>query len=139
MGAVSKLLFCCLVFSSILLSDVQGMCELTREVKFLLETMTGATVKAVADCIVGAGPCDQAGNDLKKAAPSIVCTPGCGNRECSCDEINVRVVVRRIKSKYPAQMKRIKDKFEKGCASYSGSRSLSRGQLSSIVKGLGRK
>eukprot|EP00092_Neocalanus_flemingeri_P015653 GFUD01016942.1.p1 GENE.GFUD01016942.1~~GFUD01016942.1.p1 ORF type:complete len:120 (-),score=19.49 GFUD01016942.1:112-471(-) len=89
-------------------------CKLEAKVKLVLKTMNENTVAAVVDCIVGLGECDPTGEEIKIHAKDAVCSGRCG-RHCTCDQIQYRLVVRKMKKEYSDQWFRLENKFKYTC------------------------
>jgi hypothetical protein len=125
-----------LLYSTVFAGKVQTnpKCKLDRKVKFLMATMKEETVRAVVDCVVDDEvPCDKTGSMIKAAAPSIICTPGCLKRKCDCDEIQVRVLAKRMRNQFSDQWKRVQKEIRPKCRHYASS-SLKKGELKNILK-----
>merc|ERR1711875_193341 len=91
---------CCLTFS------FASNCKVDNEVKFILNNMSSIAVKKNVDCVVGSGPCDSLGSRLKAEAPNAVRRGRCGS-SCSCEQIQVRLVVRKVRNNYPSEWQRV--------------------------------
>merc|ERR1711973_503267 len=91
-----------------LVACVSSKCKVDKEVKFILNNMTPTAVKKNVDCVVGAGPCDSIGSRLKAEAPSAVNQGRCGS-SCSCEQVQARLVVRKVRNSYPQEWQRVVD------------------------------
>ncbi len=85
-------------------------CKVDDRVKFLLKNMNADTVKLEVDCVTGVGQCDELGNQLKLHARDAVHSGKCG-ASCSCEEINARLVVNKLKKDYASQWQRVERHF----------------------------
>ena len=57
-------------------------------------------VPRVVDCVVGeAGQCDATGSWVRNHARDAVCGGRCG-AACSCREVQIRLIVRKMKSQF---------------------------------------
>merc|ERR1712198_281291 len=81
-------------------------CKVDSEVKFILNNMTPTAVKKNVDCVVGAGPCDSLGHRLKSEAASAVRQNRCGD-SCSCEQVNVRLVVQKMRNNFNSEWQRV--------------------------------
>merc|ERR1711980_5406 len=98
---IAKLIcFLCLVGLAL------SKCKVDSEVKFILNNMTPTAVKKNVDCVVGAGPCDSLGQRLKSEAGNAVRQDRCGN-SCSCEQVQVRLVVQKMRSNYGSEWQRV--------------------------------
>ena len=93
---------------------VKNKCKIENKVKLVLRTMNYNTVAAVVDCLVGEGECDPTGTEIRRHAKDAVCSGRCGNN-CTCEQIQVRLVVRKMKKEFPDQWLRVEDKFKYTC------------------------
>merc|ERR1711862_579996 len=96
----SIVLFCFITLAS------ANNCKVDSEVKFILNNMTPTAVKKNVDCVVGSGPCDSLGSRLKSEAGNAVRQGRCGS-SCSCEQIQVRLVVRKVRNNYPSEWQRV--------------------------------
>merc|ERR1712180_328452 len=85
-------------------------CSVDKEVRFILKNMNPTSVEREVDCVVGIGPCDNLGARLKAEAPSAVRQGRCG-KKCSCEQIQVRLVVNKMKRNYSSQWRRVESQF----------------------------
>eukprot|EP00088_Acartia_fossae_P038106 TRINITY_DN393_c0_g1_i1.p1 TRINITY_DN393_c0_g1~~TRINITY_DN393_c0_g1_i1.p1 ORF type:complete len:106 (+),score=13.06 TRINITY_DN393_c0_g1_i1:29-346(+) len=85
-------------------------CSVDSEVRFILNNFNRGAVTRNVDCVVGSGPCDNLGNRLKAEAPNAVRQGRCGS-SCTCDQIQVRLVVNKLKREYPGQWTRVVNRF----------------------------
>merc|ERR1711915_151417 len=86
-------------------------CAVDKEVKFILKNMNPTSVRREVDCVVGIGACDNLGVRLKAEAPRAVRQGRCGSR-CTCEQIQVRLVVNKLRREYKAQWQRVEKKFK---------------------------
>merc|ERR1712002_686067 len=93
----------------VLLGYVHSKCMVDSEVKFILNNMTPTAVRKNVDCIVGAGPCDSLGSRLKAEAGNAVRQGRCNTSgsSCSCEQIQARLVVKKVRNNYPDQWQRV--------------------------------
>ena len=91
-------------------------CKIDSKVKLILKSMNKDTVTSVVDCVVGVGACDPTGQEIKDQAQQAVCTK-CG-RDCSCEQIQYRLVVRKMKKQFKEQWDRVVNKFKDSCQAY---------------------
>jgi hypothetical protein len=101
------------VFAVLLLAGhvtADEKCKVDDRVKFLLKNMNADTVKLEVDCVTGVGQCDELDNQLKLNARDAVHSGKCG-ASCSCEEINARLVVNKLKKDYASQCQRIERHF----------------------------
>merc|ERR1711915_462451 len=87
-------------------SQARNKCKVDKDVRFILENMTSLNVRKTVDCVVEDGDCDSIGRRLKSEARNAVRQGRC-NRSCTCDQIQVRLVVNRMKKDYPRQWQRV--------------------------------
>merc|ERR1711970_1069211 len=87
-------------------ASANAMCSVDSEVRFILNNFSTTAVSKNVDCVVGNGPCDSLGNRLKAEAPSAVRQGRCG-KSCSCEQIQVRLVVNKLKREYPSEWSRV--------------------------------
>merc|ERR1712189_23911 len=99
-----------LMLISLFCSSTFCKCSVDKEVRFILKNMNPTSVEREVDCVVGIGSCDNLGVRLKAEAPSAVRQGRCGKR-CSCEQIQVRLVVNKMKRNYPGQWRRVESKF----------------------------
>merc|ERR1712105_119159 len=93
-------------------SVVFTKCKVDSEVKFILDNFTAMAVKKNVDCVVGKGPCDNLGKRLKAEAPRAVNQKRCGS-SCTCEQIQTRLVVNKVRSEYNDQWRRVVKHFKK--------------------------
>nr|AGN29616.1 odorant-binding protein A10-like protein [Acartia pacifica] len=86
-------------------------CKVDSEVKFILNNFNKRAVEKNVDCVVGAGRCDSLGQRLKSEAPAAV-RGRCG-QNCSCEQIQVRLVVNKLKREFPGQWRRVEQQFSR--------------------------
>ena len=91
----------------------KNKCKIDSKVKLILKSMNQDTVAAVVDCVVGVGACDPTGQEIKDQAQQAVCTK-CGSN-CTCEQIQYRLVVRKMKKQFKEQWDRVVDKFKDSC------------------------
>merc|ERR1711911_120153 len=84
----------------------QSNCKVDSEVKFILNNFNPTAVRKNVDCVVDKGPCDSLGSRLKSEAGPAVRQGRCG-KSCSCEQIQVRLVVNKLKREYPSQWSRV--------------------------------
>ena len=67
-------------------------CKIENRVKVALKTLTRPAVAEVVDCIMGVGPCDAVGKEVKEKVKPAICSdkPCSRANKCSCDQIQVR-------------------------------------------------
>ena len=94
----------------------KNKCKIDSKVKLILRSMNKDTVAAVVDCVVGVGACDPTGQEIKDQAQQAVCTK-CG-RDCTCEQIQYRLVVRKMKKQFKEQWDRVVNKFKDSCQAY---------------------
>merc|ERR1711970_675846 len=87
-------------------STAYAMCSVDSEVRFILNNFSKTAATKNVDCVVGKGPCDSLGNRLKTEAPAAVRQGRCG-KSCSCEQIQVRLVVNKLKREYPSEWSRV--------------------------------
>merc|ERR1712189_17089 len=110
-SAVYSIMLTLFLFISLLCSPTFcSKCSVDKEVRFILRNMNPPSVEREVDCVVGIGPCDNLGVRLKAEAPSAVRQGRCG-RKCSCEQIQVRLVVNKMKRKYSSQWRRVESQF----------------------------
>merc|ERR1712121_520288 len=110
-SAVYSIMFKVFLFLSLLCSPTFcSKCSVDKEVRFILKNMNPTSVEREVDCVVGIGPCDNLGVRLKAEAPSAVRQGRCG-RKCSCEQIQVRLVVNKMKRNYSSQWRRVESQF----------------------------
>merc|ERR1711971_1208242 len=97
--------FCVLIC---LFAVASAMCSVDSEVRFILNNFSKTAVTKNVDCVVDQGPCDSLdqGRRLKNEAPSAVRQGRCG-KSCSCEQIQVRLVVNKLKRQYPSEWSRV--------------------------------
>ena len=72
-------------------------------------------VPRVVDCVVGeAGQCDATGTWIRNHARDAVCGGRCG-AACSCREVQIRLIVRKMKSQFRSQWDRVEADFKPRC------------------------
>merc|ERR1711970_653736 len=87
-------------------TSAYAMCSVDSEVRFILNNFSKTAVSKNVDCVVGNGPCDSLGSRLKAEAPTAVRQGRCG-KSCSCEQIQVRLVVNKLKREYPSEWSRV--------------------------------
>jgi hypothetical protein len=95
MSKLIVLLICVVVSSA-----QQGKCGVDKDVQFILRNFNPTAVRKNVDCVVGAGPCDSLGSRLRAEAPAAVRQGRCG-KSCTCEQIQVRLVVNKMKIRSP--------------------------------------
>merc|ERR1712172_306357 len=85
------------VFSLSQVNGMNGKCDIDDRVRIALRTMNSNTVPKVVDCVIGAGECDGTGSWIRSHAREAVCGRPCGSN-CSCREVNIRLIVRRMQT-----------------------------------------
>ena len=93
--------------------SAENKCKIDSKVKLVLKSMNKNTVAAVVDCVVGVGACDPTGQEIKDQAQQAVCTK-CGSN-CTCEQIQYRLVIRKMKKEFKEQWDRVVDKFKNTC------------------------
>jgi len=69
-------------------------------------------VPRVVDCVVGeAGQCDATGSWVRNHARDAVCGGRCG-AACSCREVQIRLIVRKMKSQFRSHWVRVEAAFK---------------------------
>ena len=72
-------------------------------------------VPRVVDCVVGeAAQCDATGTWIRNHARDAVCGGRCG-AACSCREVQIRLIVRKMKSQFRNQWNRVEAAFKPRC------------------------
>ena len=75
----------------------KGQCVIEKRVKLALKSLNRSSVVEVANCILGQGPCDAVGNEVKPKVREAICSQPCSRRyQCTCDQIQVRSDVERL-------------------------------------------
>ncbi|XP_023339124.1 uncharacterized protein LOC111709616 [Eurytemora carolleeae] len=103
-------IFCVVSLTSLTSSERSYRCQVDTEVKFILNNMTPLAVRKEVDCVVGVGSCDALGRRIKARAADVVQRPRCA-KPCSCEEINVRLVVNKMKRNHMDQWRRVENHF----------------------------
>ena len=68
----------------------KGQCVIEKRVKLALKSLNRSSVVEVANCILGQGPCDAVGNEVKPKVREAICSQPCSRRsQCTCDQIQV--------------------------------------------------
>eukprot|EP00092_Neocalanus_flemingeri_P015654 GFUD01016943.1.p1 GENE.GFUD01016943.1~~GFUD01016943.1.p1 ORF type:complete len:115 (-),score=15.41 GFUD01016943.1:417-761(-) len=114
---MKSLLLAIAIFAAIdfgLSMNVKNKCKIESRVKLILKTMNENTVAAVVDCVVGKGECDPTGEEIKVHAKDAVCSGRCG-RDCTCEQIQIRLIVRKMKLEYNDQWLRVENNFKYIC------------------------
>ena len=108
----------CLVLSVFLSASlVSGQvrnCNIEERVRIALRTMSHSTVPKVVDCVVGSGPCDSTGSWIRNHAREAVCGRACG-KFCSCREVNIRLIVRKMRNQFGSQWSRVQNAYRSRC------------------------
>ena len=69
----------------------------------------------VVDCVVGdQEQCDATGTWIRNHAMDAVCGGRCG-AACSCREVQIRLIVRKMKSQFRSQWDRVEAAFKPRC------------------------
>ena len=103
-----------LVSSILMIQCQQGRCNIEDRVRLALRTMNQQTVPQVVNCVVGAGPCDSTGSWIKNHARQAVCGRRCGS-SCSCTEVQIRLIVRKMKSQFFSEWNRVEQAYRGRC------------------------
>ena len=106
-----KFLMCLLVLFYFSAVDSQR-CDIDDRVKIALRGMNHQSVPRVVDCVVGQGPCDSTGAWIRSHARDGACGRRCGSN-CSCREVQIRLIVRKMQSQFFSQWNRVKNHY--GC------------------------
>ena len=91
-----------------------GKCNIEDRVRLALRTMNHQTVPQVVDCVVGSGPCDSTGSWIRNHARQAVCGRRCGSN-CSCTEVQIRLIVRKMKSQFHSDWSRVEQAYRGRC------------------------
>merc|ERR1712110_1203693 len=97
-----------------LVSGMNGNCNIDDRVRIALRTMNSNAVPKVVDCVIGIGACDSTGSWVRSHAREAVCGRPCGNN-CSCREVNIRLIVRRMQTQFSSQWRRVQDSYRARC------------------------
>ena len=110
-----KKLFMMMLLFTVMIDQSLGKkkCKIENRVKLILKSMNKDTVAAVVDCVIGVGSCDPTGQEIKDHAKEAVCTK-CGSN-CTCEQIQFRLIVRKMKKLFPDQWARVENLFKYGC------------------------
>merc|ERR1719348_637108 len=92
-------------------------CGLNPAVRRVLRLMKASHVERIVNCVVEKGPCDTLSTAVKDISPNVICTPGCGQRHCTCDELMLRIVTRRIKTKHAEHWEKARKWIMPRCSS----------------------
>jgi len=114
---LSRYCFVAILLVSVSVSLVSGMngnCNIDDRVRIALRTMNSNTVPKVVDCVIGIGACDSTGSWVRSHAREAVCGRPCGNN-CSCREVNIRLIVRRMQTQFSSQWRRVQDSYRARC------------------------
>ena len=103
--------FCFTLFASAVVHAQQEKCKVSKDVMFILNNMTALNVKKAVDCVVGIGACDTIGNRLKGEAGNAVRQGRCNKdtNACNCNQIQVRLVVNKVKRNFSSEWQRVVD------------------------------
>ena len=85
-------------------------CEVEDHVKSILKDMTEKTAKALVDCMVSEEQCNEVKFDWRIS----VCKPRC-EAICSCQQIQMRLVVRKLRMEFSKEWQRVLNKFTPLC------------------------
>ena len=113
---IMMLLLAIILYPNTAMRSARTKCKIDSKVKLILKSMNKDTVTSVVDCVVGVGACDPTGQEIKDQAQQAVCTK-CG-RDCSCEQIQYRLVVRKMKKQFKEQWDRVVNKFKDSCQAY---------------------
>eukprot|EP00088_Acartia_fossae_P015374 TRINITY_DN18410_c0_g1_i1.p1 TRINITY_DN18410_c0_g1~~TRINITY_DN18410_c0_g1_i1.p1 ORF type:complete len:112 (+),score=26.45 TRINITY_DN18410_c0_g1_i1:41-376(+) len=92
------------------LVQCQGRCDIDERVKLALRTMNHQTVPAVVNCVLGLSSCDSTGSWIKQNARDGACGRRCGSN-CTCREVQIRLIVRKMKQEFRDQWARIENHY----------------------------
>eukprot|EP00092_Neocalanus_flemingeri_P038025 GFUD01041394.1.p1 GENE.GFUD01041394.1~~GFUD01041394.1.p1 ORF type:complete len:120 (-),score=24.99 GFUD01041394.1:112-471(-) len=94
----------------------KNKCTIERRVKMAIKTMNRSFVTEVADCLLGVGECDAIGSEVKGQIKEAVCSKPCNRKtNCSCEQIQVRLILRKIRAEFNDQYLRVFGEYEKQC------------------------
>ena len=109
-----------IVIFSLMVSSITMMpktkCKIEKRVKVALRALNRDIVSEVVNCLVDKGDCDAIGNEVKGQTREAICSKPCSqNNSCSCEQIQIRLIMRKIKKEYNDQFQRVKDFYGKLC------------------------